>query len=42
VPGLADLLQCNVDRTGQVTFDTSSAAAETVKTAEAIKQSLTK
>ena len=42
VPGLAERRECNVGRTGQVTFDTSSAAAETVKTAEAIKQSLTK
>jgi multidrug resistance efflux pump len=34
VPGLAERRECNVGRTGQVTFDTSSAAApETVKTA---------
>ncbi len=43
VPGLAARRECNVGRTGQVTFDTSAAAAadETVKTAEAIKQSVT-
>ena len=42
VPGLAERRECNVGRTGQVTFDTSSASAEGVKTADAIKQSLTK
>ena len=34
VPGLAERRECNVGRTGQVTFDSSTAAApETVKTA---------
>jgi multidrug resistance efflux pump len=44
VPGLAARRECNVGRTGQVVFDTSSAAVEneSVKTADAIKQSLTK
>jgi hypothetical protein len=42
VPGLAERRECNVGRTGQVTFDTSSASAEGVKTADALKQSLTK
>jgi multidrug resistance efflux pump len=42
VPGLAARRECNVGRTGQVTFDTSAAAAadETVKTAEATKPSV--
>ena len=45
VPGLAARRECNVGRTGQVEFDTTSSAAienETVKTADAVKQSLTK
>jgi biotin carboxyl carrier protein len=41
VPGLAARSECNVGRTGQVVFDTSTAAApETVKTADAIKTSI--
>jgi multidrug resistance efflux pump len=36
VPGLAERKECNVGRTGQVTFDTSTAATETVKTADAL------
>ena len=44
VPGLAARRECNVGRTGQVEFDTSSAAIknESVKTADAVKQNLTK
>jgi multidrug resistance efflux pump len=45
VPGLAARRECNVGRTGQVEFDTTSSAAienETVKTADAVKQNLTK
>ena len=44
VPGLAERRECNVGRTGQVVFDTSSAAVEneTVKIADALKQSLGK
>ena len=37
VPGLAERRECNVGRTGQVTFDTSTAAGQaTVKTADAL------
>jgi hypothetical protein len=37
VPGLAERRECNVGRTGQVTFDTSTAASpEIVKTADAL------
>lgn len=36
VPGLAERRECNVGRTGQVIFDTSTAATETVKTADAL------
>jgi len=41
VPGLAERRDCNVGRTGQVTFDTSAADVG-VKTADAVKQSFTK
>jgi multidrug resistance efflux pump len=37
MPGLAERRECNVGRTGQVTFDTSTAAAsKSVKTADAL------